>query len=81
MIKYFIILIMLFNNNAFASEPLKIELESLNDELRLYLMSLSYKSFLINKTFSFGAPNEKSQVTFEIFNKEGNNLPFAATVD
>ena len=76
MIKYFVLFILLFSNNVFAWEPLKIELENKNNNLRLYLINEYGAEVLVNQWLVMGPPFFSCGVTLEILDKEGKNIPF-----
>ena len=76
MIKYFILFVLLFSNNVFAWEPLKIELENKNNNLRLYLINEYGAEVLVNYFLDIGPLFVSVGITLEILDKEGKTIPF-----
>ncbi len=76
MIKYFVLFILLFSSSSFASEPLKIELENHNSNLRVYLINVSKKEILVYGRFPLRPSDLTSGVTLEIIDKEGKKCPY-----
>lgn len=79
MIKYFFIYILFMSNYAFAVEPIKIEFENNDNNLRLYLINVSHDTVTVNKRLTFGYEDSliPPEVEFEILDKEGNKIPLA----
>lgn len=81
MIKYFVVLIILLTNNVFAEEPIKIELENKDNNLRLYLIGSPGLVF-VNKRFSFDhSPSTPRDIDFEFVDTKGEKYPFTSMVD
>ena len=80
MIKYIVVLIMLFTNSAFAEEPVQLILENHRNGLKLTIKNVSKKSILINQRFALGGIYDESEVEFEIVNKEGISFPLQVQI-
>ncbi len=83
-IKYFVFFILLLSNIAFAEEPIRLELENKDNNLRLYLINSSPNKILINKEFRLGPPVDPvghGEIAFEIFDKAGNKCPLGGFID
>lgn len=80
MCKYFLVFIFLLSNNISAMEPIKINFENNNNNLKLSLTNVSEENILMNKRFSLGTSIELAEVDLIFVDNAGLEYPLCAMV-
>ncbi len=78
MVKYFMVFIMFLSNSILGTESLKLELENYHNDLKIYLINLSHRNYLVNKQFSIG---EIYDIKLDIEDMGGKKYPCMAYQD